>query len=257
MILDTVHASILIPAFVAGILVTSTHVPLGQEVLRRGIIFIDLAIAQMAAVGVLIAMVVEWENPWMIQVSAIGMALTGAWLLSRTEKRWPDQQEAIIGVSFVLASSAGVLLLANDPHGGEHLKSLLAGQILWVEWHQLVLTSVFYCGILIAWHRYRKRFGQNGFYYLFAFAVTISVQLVGVYLVFASLILPALAAINTPEKKRTHAAYLVALLGYAVGIPLSAIVDMPTGAVVIWTLAATAVTYRISHKYIASARRLS
>ena len=253
--LDTVHASILFPALVAGILVTTTHVPLGQEVLRRGIIFIDLAIAQIAALGVLIALVVEWENPWMVQASAVVMALAGAWLLSHTEKRWPDEQEAIIGVSFVLASSGGVLLLANDPHGGEHLKSLLAGQILWVEWRQLALAAVVYLGILIAWYRYRYSFRQQGFYFLFAIAVTISVQLVGVYLVFASLILPALAAINTPRRRRLHAAYLVAFLGYAIGIPLSAMIDMPTGAVVTWMLAVTAVIYRIGNRLMVSTVR--
>lgn len=253
--LDTVHVSILLPALVAGILVTTTHVPLGQEVLRRGIIFIDLAIAQIAAVGVFIALVVEWENPWMVQASAVFMALAGAWLLSHTERRWPDQQEAIIGVSFVLASSGGVLLLANDPHGGEHLKSLLAGQILWVDWGQLALAAVVYVAILTGWYKNRAKFGQNGFYYLFAVAVTISVQLVGVYLVFASLILPALATINTPERQRARSAYLVALLGYAIGIPLSAILDMPTGAVVVWTLAVAAVIYRIGYRYIVSISR--
>jgi zinc/manganese transport system permease protein len=233
-------------------LVSTTHVPLGQEVLRRGIIFIDLAIAQIAALGVLIALVVEWENPWMVQASAVFMALAGAWLLSHTERRWPNEQEAIIGVSFVLASSGGVLLLANDPHGGEHLKSLLAGQILWVDWRQLALAAVVYFGILIAWYRYREKFGQIGFYYLFAIAVTISVQLVGVYLVFASLILPALAAINTPPRRRLHAAYLVAFIGYALGIPLSAMIDMPTGAVITWMLAATAVIYRIGNRFMVS-----
>lgn len=243
--LDAALVDILLPALIAGLLVTATHVPLGQEVLRRGIIFIDLAVAQIAAVGVLLARVMEWESTWIIQACAIGTALAGAWLLSLTEKRWPDQQEAIIGVSFILASSAGVLLLANDPHGGEQLKSLLAGQILWVSQEQLLLGAAAYSGILAAWFGLRNRLGRRGFYFLFALAVTISVQLVGVYLVFASLILPALATITTSARRRLLAGYLVATSGYVTGITLSALLDLPTGAAVTWMLALAAILYRL------------
>ncbi|MEN7973892.1 MAG: metal ABC transporter permease, partial [Verrucomicrobiota bacterium] len=130
--MDATLASILLPAVAAGLVVLATHVPLGHEVLRRGIIFIDLAVAQIAAFGVLLAALLEWRSTWAVQTTAIGMALLGAWLLSWTGRRWPREQEAIIGVSFVLAATSGILLLANNPHGGEHLKDLLAGQILWV-----------------------------------------------------------------------------------------------------------------------------
>ena len=100
-------------------------------------------------------------------------------------------QEALIGVLFVLASTAQILLLANDPHGGEDLKDLLAGQILWVSTEQLVRAAVLTALFLVAWFRWRERFGRIGFYVLFALMVTVSVQLVGVYLVFTSLIVPA------------------------------------------------------------------
>lgn len=213
------------------------------EVLCRGIIFIDLALAQIAAVGVLVARMMHWESPWMVQASAIGMALVGAWLLGQSEKRWPKEQKAIIGISFILASSAGVLLLANDPHGGEQLKTLLAGQILWVDQSQLWQTAVFYCGILIAWFGFINRFGPAGFYVLFA--LTVSVQLVGVYLVFASLILPALATINTATDRRLVAGYLVALLGYCLGVMSSAVFALPTGAMVVCSLALVAVMTRL------------
>ena len=212
--------------------------------MRRGIIFIDLAVAQIAALGVVIALVFEWESIWLVQVSAVSMALIGAYLLSLAGQRWPKEQEAVIGVSFILASTAGILLLANDPHGGEHIKSILAGQILWVGWNQIILTLVVYLFVLIAWFGFKERLGDRGFYLLFAVNVTLSVQLIGVYLVFATLILPALATINTAQGKRLIYGYLIGVTSYALGLMISALLDLPTGAVVTWILAVTTVLYR-------------
>lgn len=244
MTFDATMASILLPAFAAGLLVIATHVPMGQEVLRRGIIFIDLAVAQIAAVGVVFAMVMEWENPWMLQASAIGMALAGAYLLSMTEKHWPDEQEAIIGVSFVLASTAGIILLANNPHGGEYLKTLLAGQILWVNWEQLGIPLLVYVFILAGLYALREQTSRRGFYLLFAINVTVSVQLVGVYLVFATLILPALATVRSSGNARLIRGYLIGVLSYAVGLIISGYLDLPSGAVVTWVLALSVILYR-------------
>lgn len=245
---DAALISILLPALVAGLLVVATHVPMGQEVLKRGIIFIDLAVAQIAAVGVVLAMVMGWESVWSIQASAISMALIGAYLLSLTEQRWPKEQEAIIGVSFILASSAGILLLANNPHGGEHIKALLAGQILWVGWNQIWLTSIVYMAILVTWFGFKDRLGHRDFYLVFAVNVTLSVQLVGVYLVFATLILPALATINTRHQKRLVVGYLVGGVSYGAGLIMSAYFDLPTGALVVWVLALSTVLYRLLSK---------
>jgi len=245
---DAALISILLPALVAGLLVVATHVPMGQEVLDRGIIFIDLAVAQIAAVGVVLAIVMDWENVWSIQASAISMALIGAYLLSLTEKRWPKEQEAIIGVSFILTSSVGILLLANNPHGGEHIKALLAGQILWVDWIQIWLTLVVYAAILVIWFRFKSWLGPRGFYLLFAVNVTLSVQLVGVYLVFATLILPALATINTTHRKRLINGYLIGGGSYGAGLVMSAYLDLPTGALVTWILALSTVLYRLFFK---------
>jgi zinc/manganese transport system permease protein len=130
---------ILLPALLAGLLVLATHVPLGAQVLQRGIVFIDLAIAQIAGVGVIAADAMGFEpQGWAVQAAALSAALLGALALTWTERRWPDIQEALIGVLFVLASCAGLLLLAGNPHGGEHLKDLLVGQILWVSTQQLI-----------------------------------------------------------------------------------------------------------------------
>jgi zinc/manganese transport system permease protein len=103
-----------------------------MQVLTRGIIFIDIAIAQIAGLGVLIADYFGFEAQGIaVQVSALSAALAGALLLTWTERRWPEVQEAIIGVVFILAATAQVLVLAGNPHAGEHLKDLLVGQILW------------------------------------------------------------------------------------------------------------------------------
>src|SRR5437899_7678571 len=131
--------SILLPALIAGLLVTATHVPLGTQVLARGIVFIDLAIAQIAGCGVLLADRFGFEAEGVaVQVSALAAAVGGALLLTWTERAWHDVQEAVIGVVFVLAATGGILLLASNVHGSEHLRDLLVGQILWVQPRQLV-----------------------------------------------------------------------------------------------------------------------
>lgn len=242
---DTLSLSILAPAFLAGLLVLATHVPLGMQVLSRGIVFIDLAIAQIAGLGVIAADTLGFEpHGWAVQAAAVAAALLGALLLTWTEKRWPEVQEALIGVLFVLAASGGVLLLANNPHGSEHLKDLLAGQILWVNYAQLLPAALLTIAILALWFSSRGRLGRMGFYLLFALAVTASVQLVGIYLVFASLIVPALACRFYPPLSRLAAGYTVGAAGYALGLALSLLFDLPSGAMVVWmTALAGAVAY--------------
>jgi zinc/manganese transport system permease protein len=167
---------ILLPAFAAGLLVVATHVPLGQQVLARGIVFIDLAIAQVAGVGVIAADSFGWEpQGWAVQAAAVSAAGVGALLLTWTERRWPDVQEALIGGLFVLAASAAILLLSNNPHGGEHLRDILVGQILWVTPGALVPVAVLYGAILGLWFGLRGRLGHVGFYLLFAVTITASV----------------------------------------------------------------------------------
>ncbi|OGI45707.1 MAG: zinc/manganese transporter permease [Candidatus Muproteobacteria bacterium RBG_16_65_34] len=234
--------TILGPAFAAGLLVLATHVPMGQQVLARGIVFIDLAIAQIAGLGVIAADAMGWEpQGFAVQIAAVSAALVGALLLTYTEKRWPEMQEALIGVLFVLAACAGILLLANNPHGGEHLKDLLVGQILWVSYGQLPPVALLTAAVLALWFGAGQRLGRMGFYALFALAVTASVQLVGVYLVFASLIVPALAGRFHSARRRLLVGYLVGAAGYAAGLAASALFDLPTGAVTVWTLALAAV----------------
>ena len=241
MSITVLDLSILWPALAAGLLVTATHVPLGIQVLNRGIVFIDLAIAQIAGLGVILA---DWlglePQGWAVQAFALLAALAGALLLTWTEKRWPEVQEAVIGVSFVLAASGALLLLASNPHGGEHLKELLAGQILWANPARLALVALVYAALLGIWFARGENVGRIGFYLVFACAVTISVQLVGLYLVFTTLIVPALATRHL-ARARIAAGYALGAAGYALGLLVSTTSDLPSGPAIVWVMAALAI----------------
>jgi zinc/manganese transport system permease protein len=244
---DGLNWSILGPAFAAGLMVLSLSVPLGQRVLERGIIFIDLAIAQIAGVGVIFAHLWQEDlHSWQIQAIALTTALFGAFVFHWVEKRMPDKQEALIGVGFVLAATLGIMLLAKDPHGGEHLTNLLVGQILWTDWETLAQQGIIFAALFLLWWT-KFRHSQLGFYLIFAVTVTLAVQLVGVYLIFASLILPALAIANRPNA--LHWGYVVGIVGYALGLTLSAIADLPSGAVIVWTLALSALLVGLKLKH--------
>lgn len=236
--------SIVLPAMIAGLLVIATHVPLGKVVLARGIVFIDIAIAQIAGAGVIAADLLGFESHGIaVQLAALAAALAGALFLTWTEKRWPKYQEAIIGTVFVLAATLATILLAGNPHGGEYLKELLVGQILWVSDAQLMVVAVLTAAVCAAWFGLgERRIRRVGFYVLFGLAVTASVQMVGVYLVFASLIIPALAT----REAVTHAmakAYAVGALGFAAGLMVSVLTDLPTGAVIVWSMALVGIVF--------------
>ena len=231
--MDSAAFGIVWPALVAGLLVTATHVPLGAQVLRRGIVFIDLAVAQIAGLGVIVADVLGFEPQGLgVQAAALAAALLGALALNWTDKRWPEAQEAIIGVTFVVAANAAILLLASNPHGAEHLKDLLVGQILWADLTRLGVVAAVYAAILIAWLGFGERIGRIGFYLLFACAVTASVQLVGVYLVFATLIIPALATRGF-EARRLVLGYALGGAAYALGLGVSLFSDLPPGPLIV------------------------
>ena len=224
----------------AGLLVASTHVPLGREVLRRGIIFIDLAVAQIAGLGVIAAHQLDLAHEsWALQLAAGLTALAGALLLYGFERRLGNALEALIGSTFVLAASGALLLLAGNPQGAEHMTEILSGQLLWVSAAQLWPTLVLYAVVLLFWFG-PARGTRLGFYLLFALAVTASVQLVGVYLVFATLILPALATRRFAAAPALGLGWLVAGCGYGIGLVLSLHTDLPAGPLVVWTLAVTA-----------------
>jgi len=248
---SSLDLSIIAPAFVAGLLVLSTHVPLGRQVLARGIIFLDLAIAQIAGLGVIIAYSLGWEaGGWQVQLIAMGAALSGALLLYLAERIWHDHLEALIGCVFVLAACAALLVLSTNPHGGEELKDLLAGQILWVSYGQLIPVAVIYALVLGLWFGTGLARGKSNpllFYALFAISVTTSVQLVGVYLVFSSLIMPALA-VRRCQQHALIKAFITGACGYALGLILSAVADLPSGAAIVWAMAVVCtVSYQLNN----------
>lgn len=226
---------LIVPAFFAGLVVAATHVPLGQEVLKRGIIFIDLAIAQIAALGVVVSGIVFHAEDGIIpMIIAMAFALTGSSLFAWLEHTAPKHQEAFIGCAFILSASLIILLLAGNPHGGEEMQGLLAGQILWVRWEQIAVTAIISAVVLFLWLRFPDKKSLL-FYTVFPIVVTLSVQLVGVYLVFASLIIPALGAVRF--KRKLLAGYSIAVLAITGGLTYSIISDLPAGPVLVCSYA--------------------
>lgn len=216
---------IVMPALAAGALILLSHLPLGMRVLARGIVFIDLAIAQLAGLGAMLAVASSIDLPFASELGAAAMALMGALILTYTERRWPERQEALIGVAFVLAASLSMLVLAGRPHADEELRGVLAGQILWLGWRDVCVIAIATSALAILAWLGRKRAGGPGFYILFALAVTMSVRYIGVFLVFASLIIPALVA--NGRSRRVVPAYLTGLTAYATGLMLSVYTDLP------------------------------
>ena len=230
--------SLLGAPLLAGLLVASTHVPLGRRVLERGIVFIDLTIAQVAALGAIVAtMALDAEaGGWIAQGAAGTAALLAALLLTWTEGRFPKMQEALIGSLYVLAACVALLVLAHNPHGDEHMRELLVGQVLWVGREQLWPALGLYVPVLTLMGLGLAR-RPAVFYLVFAVVVTASVQLVGVYLVFATLILPAIAASGLGPGKGLALGYTLAGGAYALGLWLSVPFDLPAGPLIVCVLA--------------------
>ncbi|WP_252177822.1 metal ABC transporter permease [Endozoicomonas sp. 4G] len=244
--------AIMLPALVAGIIVFSTHLVLGRQVLKRGIVFMDLAIAQIAAMGAIVAHILTMSQAhshdgatisgtFMPFAFSIGGAGLIAWLAKYAEK----ELEAIIGCIYVVSAAAITLLMASDPHGAEHISKALNGHILWLGWQDMIvpgLTSLaFLTGIAIRPHILDGRL----FYPVFALMVTLSVKMVGVYLVFSSLIMPALAVNQLSGKKALTSGYLTGLAGLVLGLVLSSLYDFPGGATIVVSLAVVCVLFRV------------
>lgn len=220
------------PAFVAGVMIAATHAPLGLEVLKRGIVFMDLAVAQIAGLG-MVSVLTWMHHPatWMTQGVALLAALGSAAVFRWVEAMVPERQEAIIGTSFIFAASAAVLVLLNHPHVGEAMQHMVSGQLLFVTWADVLKHAPIYAGILLAWFLRPTWRSGMGFYSLFALAITSSVQLVGVYVVFASLIIPALVAMG-----RHHPLVIAWLFGLSmmvIGCFSAVLLDVPAGPMVV------------------------
>ncbi len=254
--------TILAPAFLAGAVISLAHVPLGIEVLKRGIIFLDLAVAQFAALG-MIVFHVFFENHAIAPEYAVvgslafglGLALACALSLHMMEKWAGRYQEAMIGGAFIFATSLGVLLMAGDPHGGEQMKDILSGQILWITWDDLIFYGpvfIFVAGIWI----YLKATRSKMFYILFALTIPFSVNLIGVYLVFTSLILPALATVKM-QHGRYLTGYCISVIAFALGLIASYVWDMPSGPAIVMAMFLVSIFYAIFQLYRVQTMKLA
>jgi zinc/manganese transport system permease protein len=206
-------------------------VPLGAEVLRRGVVFIDLAVAQVAALGVLLAtMGMEGATAPATTLAAVAASLLGATLVWWLARRWPGQREALIGLVYVASSAAAVVVVASDPHGRERLAALLAADVLWVSWPAVATLAVVTLAgaVLVARHQSTLQ-RDTVFYPVFAIALAVSVQSLGLYLVFALLIGPALWTLRGCRLRVAIVAGVVACMG---GLATSWVLDGPSGACV-------------------------
>jgi zinc/manganese transport system permease protein len=248
MLFDSDIFNILAPAFFAGAMIALVHVPFGIEVLNRGIIFLDLAIAQFAALGML-AFHVYFDNealdPRYAAVGTLGLGLSFALLCAlafhKLEKYSGRYQEALIGSAFILAASMGIIIMAGDPHSGEQMKDVLAGQILWITWKDLTLFAPVFIVVALIWSRFKEHRARL-FYVLFALTIPFSVSLIGVYLVFASLILPALATIAC-HSFRTFKAIMISMLSFALGLLMSYFYDAPSGPMIVMSMFVVSTSY--------------
>ena len=251
------QVEILWPALIAGLLVLATHVPLGREVLQRGIIFLDLAIAQIAAFGVVAANTIlqshQGDSHVPPTLAAITAAVIGSMALYSLRKLEIRVQEAIIGIFFILAATGSILLLSTDPHGGERLKEILVGQILWIQPSDLISLALATAAILASWIWLREKFGVWLFYPLFAVTITLSTQVVGVYLVFASLIVPSLATLR--HTRPVTKGLVLGAVGYLAGLLVSALFDLPAGAAIVWGLVLVTSVYYVTYTLLKRKRR--
>ena len=246
---------------VACVLLPWLLVYLGLHVVRRGIIFIDIAMAQMASLGICVAVLLHLNlEGWPAFLIALGFTLVGAAVFSVTGKRASQiPQEAVIGISYVVAAAAAVLLLSRAAEGDEQIKQMLVGNILLVSptdvWKcfglflfvgivHFVLRRSF---LLVSFDRdgayergLRVRWWDFFFYALFGLVVTSFVRIAGVLLVFSYLIVPAVCGINLARSlgKRLLIGWVVALLGGVAGLFLSFRWDLPSGAAIVCTFGA-------------------
>lgn len=243
---------LLAPAFTAGAIISLAHIPLGMDVLKRGIIFLDLAVAQFAALGMTTFHIFIDNENMSPELSAIGslffglvFALISSLGLYSLEKRVGKYHEALIGCAFVFAASFSILLMSSNPHGGEEMKDIMAGQILWVTWDDLALYGPVFLITAAIWH-FLKLSRQSLFYILFALTIPFSVKLAGVYLVFASLILPALATVNL-QHHRQITAYGLSVLSFATGLAVSYLFDVPSGPAIVLTMFIACFSFNIKY----------
>src|SRR5215204_399236 len=247
--------------FIASLILTGIHAYLGVHVVERGVIFVDLSLAQIAALGATIALLlpISGGDPHGPAVYWISLAFTfiGAFVFSTIRSRRAGiPQEAIIGICYAVASAAAILAMSKSTSESEHLKDMLVGNILAVSWAEVIKTAVLYSCVGIFHFIFRRQFlaisrshgdpestGLNYrlwdflFYASFGFVVTSSVAIAGVLLVFCYLIVPSVAAMLYADSvgRRLAIGWTMGTIVSALGVYLSLVLDLPTGATIVCT----------------------
>jgi zinc/manganese transport system permease protein len=253
--------SFLAAPFVASLILTGIHAYLGVHVVERGVIFVDLSLAQIAALGATIALFLPGStgDPHAPSVywTSLGFTFIGAAIFSLVRvRRSRIPQEAIIGISYAVASAAAILAMSKSTSQAEHLEDMLVGNIIAVSWGEVAKTAALYGAVGIFHFIFRRQFlaismqhdepertGLNVrlwdflFYASFGFVVTSSVAIAGVLLVFCYLIVPSVAAMLYAESigRRLAIGWTMGTVVSAAGVYLSLILDLPTGATIVCT----------------------
>jgi zinc/manganese transport system permease protein len=249
--------SLFLPPLVACLVIVAIHSDLGLHVIAREVIFVDLSLAQMAALGSAVAVLAGRQpDSTAAFLYALGFTSLGAVLfaLTRTEERGRVPQEAFIGIVYVVASAAAILVADRTPRGGEAIKDILVGSLLWVTWPTIARLAAIYAAIGVFHWFLRRRFLTisfqpetalaNGwsirwwdflFYLSFGIVITFSVPIAGVLLVFSFLVVPAAIAFQYSRRQGVLAviSWVAGAVASAAGLFVSFRYDLPTGPVVV------------------------
>lgn len=250
---------LLFPAFVASLILTGIHAYLGVHVVERGVIFVDLSLAQIAALGTTVAYLLGYDlHSTAAYLYSLSFTILGAaiFAFSRMHRKTRIPQEAVIGIVYAVSAALAILLMSKATQETEHLKEMLVGNILSVTWPELGKTAVLYALVglfhfvfrdrflLISMHEEEAerrglsiRFWDFLFYVSFGFVVTSSVAIAGVLLVFCFLIVPSVAAMLFSARlgPRLAIGWTMGALVSAGGVALSFVLDLPTGAAIVAT----------------------
>ena len=264
--METTMLAFLAAPFVASLILTGIHAYLGVHVLAREVVFVDIALAQIAALGATAAFLFGFElDTWESYAFGLGATIVGALVLALTRTRERHvSQEAVIGVVYAVSSAAAVLLSDRAPHGVEHVRAMLVGNLLAVQWSEVVKVATLYAVVgVLHWlcrrpfflistnpdaafaEGWRVRLWDFVFYASFGVVVTSSVRIGGVLLVFSYLIVPALAgvALGRSVRAKLLVGWAFGTLVSVVGVVASAAFDLPTGATVVCAFGATLLVF--------------
>ena len=249
--------SLFLPPLAACLVIVAIHSYLGLHVIAREVIFVDLSLAQMAALGSAVAILAgSHPDSGAAFAYALGFTTLGAALfaLTRSDERGRVPQEAIIGIVFVVASAAAILVADRTPRGGEAIKDILVGSLLWVGWPAILRLAAVYAVIgafhwvlrrrflTISFHPetalaqgWRIRWWDFLFYLSFGIVITFSVPIAGVLLVFSFLVVPACVAFQFTRRQGPLAviSWLAGTVASAMGLWVSFHYDLPTGPIVV------------------------